>query len=105
MTHDWTHEELVALRGDVWRHGVRATFRGKPLAEVGQRVIAIAEGGLERRGRKRSDGKDERVHLTRLRELVGRGMSPADRLLEGMALKAGSEFRREVMRRSDLAVR
>ncbi len=101
LTADWKHEELVALRTQVWQKGVRAEFRGKPLAALAERVIEIAEGGLERRGHKREDGRDERTHLRRLRELITHGMSPADRLLEGM--ERVTDFRKEVMKRADLA--
>ena len=105
LTADWKHEELVALRKELWQKGLRASFRGKPLSALAERVVEIAEGGLERRGYKRDDGMDERVHLKRLKELVSRGMTPADKLLEGMD-KVGAtvaDFRREVMRRSDLS--
>ncbi len=46
-------------------------FRGRPLADVATRLVAIAEGGLERRGFLSASGKDERVHLSWLRQLVG----------------------------------
>ena len=84
LTADWSHDEVSATREDVWRRGLRATFRGAPLAKVAERVMAIALGGLERRGRKTPSGKDERVHLARLAALVAEGRSPADALLEGL---------------------
>jgi hypothetical protein len=52
-------------------------------------VVSIADGALERR--KIVDlksGRDERVHLARLRKLVGEGRTPADMLLEGMDREA-----------------
>ena len=67
-----------------WRDGLRATFRGRPLAEVAERVVEIAEGGLERRARLDAAGRDERVHLARLRKLAGEAKTPADLLLEGI---------------------
>jgi glutamate--cysteine ligase len=100
LTESWTHDELVKLRQEVWQKGLRASFRGKPLAEVAQRVVEIAEGGLERRGHKRKDGQDERAHVKRLRELVGKGQCPADVLLEGMG--QAKDFRQEVMKRANL---
>jgi glutamate--cysteine ligase len=85
LVEGWTHDEVVELRTRVWREGLRATFRGKPFVEIAERVVAIADGGLERRAivapRTR---KDERVHLARIRTLVGQGKTPADVLLEGM---------------------
>jgi glutamate--cysteine ligase len=85
LVDGWTHDEVAELRTRVWREGLRANFRGKPFTEVAERVVAIADGGLQRRAipdpRSR---KDERVHLERIRTLVGQGKTPADVLLEGM---------------------
>jgi glutamate--cysteine ligase len=84
LVDGWTHDEIAELRTRVWRDGVRATFRGQPLAAVAEKVVAIADGGLERRAILDSGGKDERVHLVRLRKLIGEGRCPADSLLEGL---------------------
>jgi len=101
LTADFEHEEVWGIRADVARHGVRALFRDKPLVELAQEVLAIAEGGLERRARKRADGRDERVHLDGIRRLLEKGLTPADRLLDG--IEEGPAFRREVMARANLA--
>ena len=85
LTAEYTYDEVKALREDVWRLGLRSPFRGAPLAKVAERVMEIADGGLERRGIKNDDGKDERVHLKRLRELVAAGKTPADQILEAIA--------------------
>jgi glutamate--cysteine ligase len=84
LVDGWTYDEIAELRTRVWRDGVRATFRGRPLAGVAERLVAIADGGLERRAILDSSGKDERVHLARLRKLVSEGRCPADTLLEGL---------------------
>src|SRR5258708_27378339 len=86
VAEGWAYDEVAELRSRVWKDGLRTPFRGRPLAEAGQRLLAIAEGGLLRRGRiDRTSGKDERVHLARLRKLVESGRTPADALLDGMA--------------------
>jgi glutamate--cysteine ligase len=95
LVDGWTHDEVSELRPRVCREGLRAPFRGAPLAGVAERVVAIAEGGLARRGhlsgtrgaegKEGKGGKDESVHLVRLRKLVGEGKCPADVLLEGLA--------------------
>jgi glutamate--cysteine ligase len=82
LTAKWTYEDVQASRPDVWKLGVRAKFGGEQMSTIAVRLIEIAEGGLERRAFKRPDGKDERVHLARLKELLSQGKSPADRLLE-----------------------
>jgi len=85
LVEGWTYDEVAELRTRCWREGLRAAFRGRPLAAVAERMVSIADGGLERR--KIVDpvsGKDERMHLARLRKLVGEGRTPADALLDGM---------------------
>ncbi len=85
LVEGWTHDEVADLRTRAWRDGLRATFRGGSLVGIAQRMVAIADGGLERRGVvDTSCGKDERVHLARLRKLVGEGRCPADALLDGL---------------------
>jgi glutamate--cysteine ligase len=84
LVEGWTHDELAELRTRLWKEGLRASFRGKPLAEVAQRMVTMAEGGLERRARRNPRGKDERIHLARLRKLVDAAKTPADVLLEGI---------------------
>jgi glutamate--cysteine ligase len=86
LVDGWKHDEVAELRTRLWRDGLRAPFRGAPLAALAERVVAIAEGGLARRRRTddRCGGKDERVHLARLRKLVGEGKTPADVLVEGL---------------------
>jgi glutamate--cysteine ligase len=80
----WTYDEVADLRQRAWKDGLRATFRGTTLAAIAERVVSIADGGLVRRARKNAAGKDESIHLKRLRTLVGQGKTPADVLLDGM---------------------
>ncbi len=101
MVEGWTHDEVSASREGVWKDGLRAQFRGAPLQKLAERLIEISEGGLERRAKKRpSDGKDERVHLARLKALVASGRTPADDLLE--RVKAGPNFEERVLDAIDL---
>jgi glutamate--cysteine ligase len=79
---DFTAEELSELRNHVWKDGLAAQFRGKPLAVVAEQLIEIAQAGLLRRGRKNAAGQDETVVLAPLSSLVARGMTPADAALE-----------------------
>lgn len=85
LVEGWVHDEIAELRTRAWHDGLRTAFRNAPLAAVAERVVAVAEGGLARRARvETSSGKDERVHLARLRRLVGQARTPADLLLEGL---------------------
>lgn len=102
LTRDFTLTEVEATRAQVWRHGLRAPFRGGNLVPVAQKLLALAEEGLARRGHKNASGKDERVHLTRISALVAEGRSPADELLDALGATPPADFRRAVMERTDL---
>jgi glutamate--cysteine ligase len=101
LTADFQHDEVASVRKEVAALGLRALFRGRPMLVLARQALEIAAGGLERRARKRPDGKDERIHLAELRSLLERGLTPADVLLEG--IDRASNFRKEVMARADLA--
>jgi glutamate--cysteine ligase len=98
LTGDYTYDEVQELRTRVWKDGVRAAVRGAPLAKVAERVVEISEGGLARRSLVTREGKDERVHLKRLKELIAGGQSPADRLLAQLK----GDPKREILERADL---
>ena len=100
LTADWTFDEINATRKEVWQKGLGARFRVGTYQQIAEKLLTIAEGGLERRAFKSPSGKDERVHLARLKELVAAGLSPADRLLEGLDRVA--DPRAEIIARSDL---
>lgn len=102
LVEGWTHAEVAELRTRVWRDGLRTPFRGQPLAAVAERLVAIGQGGLERRAVVDPViGRDESVHLARLRTLVGQGRCPADVLLEGMDRE--KDVRRAIIARSAIA--
>ena len=106
LTAEWKFEDVQSIRTQIWKRGLKAKFRSAPLQKTAERVLEIAEGGLERRAfmtPPNSEGgtKDERVHLSRLKELVARGATPADRLLDGLT---GDPID-EIMARTDLTNR
>lgn len=100
LTHDWTLDEVTALRKDVPQKGLGARFRVGTLVPIAEKLLTIAEGGLERRAFLSPSGNDERVHLARLKELVEKGETPADRLLQG--LDRFVDPRAEILARCDL---
>jgi glutamate--cysteine ligase len=99
LSASFTFDELEAVRPDIGKLALGATFRGKPLASLAERLLEIASGGLERRGRLNRTGKDERVHLSRLAALVEKGQAPADALTEGLSNGDG-DLRREILARA-----
>ncbi|MFO0736565.1 MAG: glutamate-cysteine ligase family protein [Labilithrix sp.] len=100
LTADWTHEEVAATRKELWNKGLQTRFRATTFQTLAEKVLEIAEGGLERRGYKSSSGNDERVHLMRLKDLVSKGQTPADRLLDG--IENAKDMTAEIIARTDL---
>lgn len=99
LTSSYTFDELEAVRPDISKRALAATFRGKPLAAVAERLLDIAAGGLARRARLNRSGKDESVHLSRLVSLVEKGFAPADALVEGLS-NEDPDLRREILARA-----
>jgi glutamate--cysteine ligase len=97
LSEAWTYDALVALRPKVAERALRAEFAGAPLSSVAEKLVAIASGGLARRGRMSAEGQDERVHLAPLVALVEHGQCPADRLVDGL-----DPSRDEIIRRTRL---
>jgi glutamate--cysteine ligase len=71
-------EDAVALQRDVSIHGVRARYRGEPIAASCSRLLDIAERGLHARHALDGAGRDESRHLDPLKALLDVGQCPAD---------------------------
>jgi glutamate--cysteine ligase len=79
----WPLEERQRLRDEVPRLGLATrTPDGRTLRELAQRVLAIAEAGLNARAKLNAAGDNESGFLDPLREIVARGATPAEVLLE-----------------------
>ena len=79
----WSMAERQRLRDEVPKLGLTAvTPDGEPLAALGRRVLGIAEAGLKARARLNGAGDSESGFLDPLREILGSGRTPAERLLE-----------------------
>lgn len=103
LVRDFTHDEVAESRRLVWQLGLDAPFRGSTLRPLAEKVVAIAEGGLERRARRDPTDPtigDERARLRPLAELVARGESPADALLRDLPAEDDAAFKGEVVRRA-----
>ncbi|MCA9600871.1 MAG: glutamate--cysteine ligase, partial [Myxococcales bacterium] len=94
-TRALTFESAEAVRPAIADRGLRAEYGGRPLTEWAAEILEIAEGGLERIGDLNSHGQDERIHLAKLKELIERGQSPSDALLE--KLSGGGDLREGVL--------
>ena len=79
----WTIEQRQTLRDDVPRLGLHApTPGGGTMLDLARRVVAISESGLNARARLNDAGDSESGYLDPLREIIARGKSPAEVLLE-----------------------
>jgi glutamate--cysteine ligase len=79
----WSLAERQRLRDDVPKLGLAArTPSGESLQELGRRVLDIADAGLKARARLNSIGENESGFLDPLREVVARGKTPAEVLLD-----------------------
>jgi glutamate--cysteine ligase len=88
LVKGWDMEGRERLRAEVPRLGLSAplpnSFRGGggTLRDIAGEVLKIAQAGLAARGRLNSGGDNETGFLQPLEEVVARGTTPAERLLE-----------------------
>jgi glutamate--cysteine ligase len=82
IVKDWTAEERQKLRDDVPKLGFQASIRGRSVLDLANECLAIAREGLKRRNHLDAAGLDETRHLDPLGDLVTRGRTPAEELLE-----------------------
>jgi glutamate--cysteine ligase len=82
LVKHWTAEDRERLRADVPRLALKAEVAGRRVLDVARDALALAHAGLKRRALTNATGEDERVHLAPLDEIVGTGLTPAERWLE-----------------------
>jgi glutamate--cysteine ligase len=79
----WDIGELNHLRIATARHGLKAEDSGgSPILPIARDIVAIAKGGLTRRGARGRVSSDETEYLEPLEAVVDRGESPAETLLK-----------------------
>jgi glutamate--cysteine ligase len=82
MVKKWTAQERQQLRDDVPRLGFKAAVKGRSVLDLARATLALAEGGLKRRSRQDGKGRDETCYLDPIQEIVARGTTPAEELLQ-----------------------
>lgn len=78
----WSWEERVAAYHDAQRKALHARVRRYTLADLARELLDISTQGLERQRCLNAQGEDESIYLERLRELVQRGLCPAEHIVE-----------------------
>ena len=81
LVKDWTAEERQQLRDGVPWTALATKFRRTDVGAIARQMVTIAEQGLKRRAILDAEGRDERVHLARVRQIVDSGRTEADDLL------------------------
>ncbi|MDQ2634836.1 MAG: glutamate-cysteine ligase family protein, partial [Pseudomonadota bacterium] len=92
LTHDWTYNEVKAMREAVPAKGIGAEFRGVTLRDMAREVLAISRQGLGNRARKNRDGYDETSFLHTLDEVVARGTTSAEEMLDAYHTRWGGSI-------------
>jgi glutamate--cysteine ligase len=82
LVKEWTAEERQKLRDDVPRLGFKAAIRGVSMLDLARQCLTLAQAGLKRRARRDAQGRDETRYLEPLGDIVRRGVTPAEDMLE-----------------------
>jgi glutamate--cysteine ligase len=82
IVKDWTAEQRQKLRDDVPRLGLAAKIANRTLLSLATETLALSREGLARRKNFNAGGEDESGYLDPLEDLVSRGTTPAEELLE-----------------------
>lgn len=82
LVKDWTPEDHAYLRNAAPKTGLQTEFRGRSMMDLAADVIAIADTGLRNRAIPDRNGDDESSFLLTLHEILDRGYSPAEELLQ-----------------------
>lgn len=83
LVKHWSIEDRQRLRDEVPKLGLKAlTPDGESLRDLGARVLDISAAGLNARARLNASGDNESGFLDPLREVIARGTTPAEVLLD-----------------------
>lgn len=82
IVKDWSTDERQKLRDDVPKLGLKAAIRGRAMLDLAKECLTLAHAGLKARKRLAQDGRDETVYLEPLGDIVTRGTTPAEVLLQ-----------------------
>jgi glutamate--cysteine ligase len=85
----WSAEERQALRNAVPRQGIATPFRGENVRDIARRVLAVAREGLKARAQNDRIGQDETAFLNTVQDVVDRGQTFAEELLEAQRTRWG----------------
>ncbi|MCB1382255.1 MAG: glutamate--cysteine ligase [Notoacmeibacter sp.] len=82
LTAGWTVESVLAARDAAPREGLATRLGGSTMHEIAREALAISRIGLKNRNRPNDDGYDEAHFLSPLEEIVARGTTDAQVMLD-----------------------
>ena len=82
LAGDITANDVLAARLDVAENGLRAKLGAHDVYELASQLVDIAKSGLEARGVRDGEGRDEQKFLAPLEEVIASQKTPADVMLE-----------------------
>jgi len=94
LVNDISFESLLELRNLTPIEGFDCRVGSHNVFEIAKEAVRISSEGLKRRGKIDSNGNDEQIFLTPLKEIVQNKESPADRLLR----KYNNEWNKDIMK-------
>ncbi|UUP18481.1 glutamate--cysteine ligase [Nitratireductor thuwali] len=92
LTRGWSFEEVIAMRDAVPAQALSASFRNHELRETAREVLAIARMGLKNRARFNREGFDETGFLNPLDEVVARGTTSAQEMVNAFNTRWGGSI-------------
>jgi glutamate--cysteine ligase len=92
LVKDWSLEERAALRANVPRLGLKASFRKGTVQDIARESLKIARDGLDRRAHRDSYGRTESIFLETLDRSAESGLTPADEMLADFAGRYGGDI-------------
>jgi glutamate--cysteine ligase len=93
LVKDWTAEERQNLRNEVPRLALNTPFRNGTVLDIARAAVNLAAAGLKARGHSDLLRGDEGVLLEPLAEIVARGKTAAEDLLDRYHAKWGGDVR------------
>jgi glutamate--cysteine ligase len=92
FTADWSFEEVRDMRAAVPKGGISTEFRSTDLRSIAREALKISRLGLKNRDRKNRDGYDETGFLSTLDEVVARGTTSAEEMLNAYHTRWGGSI-------------
>jgi glutamate--cysteine ligase len=89
LVSGWTAEEREEMRAAVPFQALEVRIKGRTLREVALDMLALARGGLRRRGLRDASGADESAYLAPLEAIAERGQPLAAARLQAYNTRWG----------------